>query len=116
MGEYLRQVAVSIGIAKMFRFCDLYQYTIELTMKKFLLIALLCVNSLAFAHCSNPVACELKYVDQAFNKTTLTGADLDKARAMRDEGEKLLKDGNEDDAMKLLKKTKKFLLEGKLDS
>ena len=100
----------------MFRFCDLYQYTIELTMKKSLLIALLCVNSLAFAHCSNPVACELKYVDQAFNKTTLTGADLDKARAMRDEGEKLLKDGNEDDAMKLLKKTKKFLLEGKLDS
>ena len=85
-------------------------------MKKILLISLLFANALAFAHCSNPVACELKYVDQAFTKTTLTGADLEKARAMRDEGEKMFKDGNEDDAMKLLKKTKKFLLEGKLES
>jgi hypothetical protein len=95
---------------------DLPHSIVEPTMKKLLLISLLCVNSLAFAHCSNPVACELKYVDQAFTKTTLTGAELEKARAMRDEGEKMMKDGNEDDAMKLLKKTKKFLLEGKLES
>jgi len=52
-------------------------------MKKLILSALLCINSLAFAHCSNPVACEMKYVDQAFTKTALTGEALDKARAMR---------------------------------
>ena len=85
-------------------------------MKKILLISLLCLNSLAFTHCSNAVVCEMKYVDQAFTKTALTGADLDKARAMREEGEKLYKEGNEDDAIKVLKKAKKYLLEGKLDS
>ena len=85
-------------------------------MKKLILSALLCINSLAFAHCSNPVVCEMKYVDQAFTKTALTGEALDKARAMREEGEKLYKDGNEDDAIKVLKKAKKYLLEGKLDS
>lgn len=86
------------------------------TMKKILLISLLCINSLAFAHCSNAVVCEMKYVDQAFTKTALTGEALDKARAMREEGEKLYKEGNEDDAIKVLKKAKKYLLEGKLES
>ena len=85
-------------------------------MKKILLISLLCINSVAFAHCSNAVVCEMKYVDQAFTKTALTGEALDKARAMREEGEKLYKEGNEDDAIKVLKKAKKFLLEGKLES
>ena len=71
---------------------------------------------MAFAHCANPVVCELKYVDQAFTKTALTGEALDKARVMREEGEKLFKEGNEDVAIKVLKKVKKYLLEGKLDS
>ena len=113
----MRQVVVSIEIVKIETTHPLFfTHYAELTMKKILLISLLCLHSLSFAHCSNAVACELKYVDQAFTKTTLTGADLDKARAMRDEGEKMFKEGNEDDAMKLLKKTKKFLLEGKLES
>ena len=85
-------------------------------MKRLLLIALLSMNSVAFAHCAGAVPCEMKYVDVAFLKTARTGADLDKAKAMREEGEKLYKDGNEDDAIKVLKKAKKYLLEGKLDS
>ena len=80
-------------------------------MKKLILSALLCINSLAFAHCSNPVACEMKYVDVAFLKTKRTGADIDKAKAMREEGEKLFKEGKEDEALKLLQEAKKFLLD-----
>jgi hypothetical protein len=81
-------------------------------MKSIVFVLLLWVHAVSFAHCPNPVACEIKYVDQAFQKTKLTGEDLEKAKAMRDQGEKLYKDGDEDQALKLLKETKKFLLEG----
>jgi len=52
----------------------------------------------------------MKYVDNAFGKTTLTGAELDKVKAMRDEGERLFKEGKEDEALKILKEAKKLLL------
>lgn len=82
-------------------------------MKRLLLVSLLLsLQSLAFAHCAGPVPCEMKYVDVAFLKTKRTGADVEKAKAMREEGEKLFKAGKEDEALKLLQETKKFLLEG----
>lgn len=80
-------------------------------MKRLLLIAALSFNSVAFAHCAGAVPCEMKYVDVAFLKTTRTGADLEKARAMREEGEKLFKEGKEEEALKILKEAKKFLLD-----
>jgi hypothetical protein len=80
-------------------------------MKRLLLVSLLSLNSLAFAHCAGPVPCEMKYVDVAFLKTKRTGADVEKAKAMREEGEKLFKEGKEDEALKLLQETKKFLLD-----
>jgi hypothetical protein len=80
-------------------------------MKRLLLIALLSLNSVAFAHCAGAVPCEMKYVDVAFLKTTRTGADLEKAKTMREEGEKLFKEGKEEEALKLLKEAKKFLLD-----
>ena len=78
----------------------------------FLVSVLLSVQSMAFAHCAGPVPCEMKYVDVAFLKTKRTGAEVDKAKAMREEGEKLFKEGKEEEALKLLKETKNFLLEG----
>ncbi len=82
-------------------------------MKRLFLVSLLLsVQSMAFAHCAGPVPCEMKYVDVAFLKTKRTGAEVDKAKAMREEGEKLFKEGKEEEALKLLKETKKFLLEG----
>ena len=81
-------------------------------MKSIFFALVLLFHAASFAHCPNPVACEIKYVDQAFQKTKLTGEDLEKAKAMRDQGEKLYKEGEEDEALKLLKETKKFLLEG----
>jgi hypothetical protein len=80
-------------------------------MKRLLLLVVLSMNSVAFAHCPGPVPCEMKYVDVAFLKTKRTGADLDKAKAMREEGEKLFKEGNEEEALKILKEAKKFLLD-----
>ena len=80
-------------------------------MKQLWLILVLSMHSLAFAHCPGPVPCEMKYVDNAFGKTTKTGAELEKAKAMREEGEKLFKEGKEDEALKLLQETKKFLLD-----
>jgi len=76
----------------------------------FLVSVLLSVQSMAFAHCAGPVPCEMKYVDVAFLKTKRTGAEVDKAKAMREEGEKLFKEGKEEEALKLLKETKKFFL------
>ena len=80
-------------------------------MKRLLLVSILSMKSLAFAHCAGPVPCEMKYVDVAFLKTKRTGADIEKAKAMREEGEKLFKEGKEDEALKLLQETKKFLLD-----
>ena len=79
-------------------------------MKQLWLILVLSMHSLAFAHCPGPVPCEMKYVDNAFGKTTLTGAELDKVKAMREEGERLFKEGKEDEALKILKEAKKLLL------
>jgi len=80
-------------------------------MKLFLLAFAIFTNSVAFAHCAGPVPCEMKYVDVAFLKTKRTGDDVEKAKAMREEGEKLFKAGKEDEALKLLQETKKFLLD-----
>ena len=80
-------------------------------MKQLWLILVLSMHSLAFAHCPGPVPCEMKYVDNAFGKTTKTGVELEKAKAMREEGERLFKEGKEDEALKILKEAKKFLLE-----
>ena len=77
-------------------------------MKQLWLILVLSMHSLAFAHCPGPVPCEMKYVDNAFGKTTKTGAELEKAKAMREEGERLFKEGKEDEALKILKEAKKL--------
>ena len=53
----------------------------------------------------------IKYIWRADLKNDAI-EDLEKAKAMRDQGEKLYKDGEEDQALKLLKETKKLLLEG----
>jgi len=83
----------------------------EKIMKRICLSLVLILNSLAFAHCAGPVPCEMKYVDVAFLKTKRTGEDVEKAKAMREEGERLFKAGKEDEALKLLQETKKLLLD-----
>ena len=102
-----------MGLVKMTASSFSRPFSLEEIMKRLLLVSfILSVQSVAFAHCAGPVPCEMKYVDVAFLKTKRTGADVEKAKAMREEGEKLFKEGKEDEALKLLQEAKKFLLEG----
>lgn len=75
-------------------------------MKKLLAVVLLSFAATATAHnCPN----EMKAIDAALQTTKLTGADLDKAKALRAEGEKFHKEGKHSESMKALGDAKKML-------
>jgi hypothetical protein len=60
----------------------------------------------ALAHnCPN----EMKAIDAALQTTKLSGADLDKVRTLRADGEKFHKQGKHDESMKALGEAKKLL-------
>lgn len=75
-------------------------------MKTLLAAALLSVASLASAHnCPN----EMKAIDAALQSSKLSGAELDKVKALRAEGEKAHKEGKHGESMKALGEAKKML-------
>jgi len=78
-------------------------------MKSLLAAVLLCSASLVFAHCPNVPVCEMKAIDSLLPETKLQGADLEKVRSLRTEGQKLYDEGRESDAAKLLKEARKIL-------
>lgn len=75
-------------------------------MKKLLATLLLSVAATAMAHnCPN----EMKAIDAALQTTKLAGADLDKVKALRADGEKFHKEGKHTESMKALGDAKKML-------
>ncbi len=78
-------------------------------MKSLLAALLLSTASLALAHCPNVSVCEMKAIDSLLPETKLKGADLDKVKSLRAEGQKLYDEGRESDAAKLLKEARKML-------
>ncbi len=75
-------------------------------MKKLLAIALLSIAPLGLAHnCPN----DMKAIDAAMASSKLAGADLDKVKALRADGEKFHKEGKHDASMKSLGEAKKML-------
>ncbi len=75
-------------------------------MKTFLAAVLLSAAALASAHnCPN----EMKAIDAALQTSKLSGADLDKVKALRAEGEKAHKEGKHGESMKALGEAKKML-------
>ena len=75
-------------------------------MKKFVIVLLYFVTSMAFAHnCPN----EIKAIDVKMTSTKLSDADLAKVKALRDDGEKFHKAGKHDESMKALGEAKKML-------
>ncbi len=78
-------------------------------MKSLLATLLLCSASLAFAHCPNATVCEMKAVDSMMTDTKLEGAQLEKIKTLRAEGQKLYDEGRESEALKLLKEARKML-------
>ncbi len=75
-------------------------------MKSLLAALLLCVTAAASAHnCPN----DMKAIDAAMSTTQLSGAELDKAKALRADGEKFHKSGKHAEAMKALGDAKKML-------
>jgi hypothetical protein len=75
-------------------------------MKKFAVLSLAFVASMAFAHnCPN----EMKAIDAKMTSAKLSDADLAKVKALREEGEKFHKAGKHDESMKALGEAKKML-------
>lgn len=75
-------------------------------MKKFAVLSLAFVASMAFAHnCPN----EMKAIDAKMTSAKLSDADLSKVKALREEGEKFHKAGKHDESMKALGEAKKML-------
>jgi hypothetical protein len=75
-------------------------------MKKLIFCAVVAISPLALAHnCPN----EMKAIDAALSSTKVAGADLDKVKALRAEGEKAHKEGKHSDSMKALGEAKKML-------
>ena len=75
-------------------------------MKKLLAILLMSFAATAIAHnCPN----EMKAIDAALQSTKLSGADLDKVKALRADGEKFHKEGKHAESMKALGDAKKML-------
>ena len=75
-------------------------------MKKLLALTLLCVAASASAHnCPN----EMKAIDAAMASAKLSGAELEKVKALRADGEKFHKAGKHDDSMKALGEARKLL-------
>lgn len=80
-------------------------------MKKLFIAAALLASSAAFAHCPDPVTCEMKAIDSSIAKGTVNQETLEKVKAMRDEGAKLHEAGRDQDAVKVLKEARKILKE-----
>ena len=75
-------------------------------MKKFAVVSLAFVTSVAFAHnCPN----EIKAIDAKMTSAKLSDADSAKVKVLRDEGEKFHKAGKHDESMKALGEAKKIL-------
>ena len=75
-------------------------------MKKFTVLSLAFVASMAVAHnCPN----EIKAIDAKITTAKLSDADSAKVKALRDEGEKFHKAGKHDQSMKALGEAKKIL-------
>ncbi len=75
-------------------------------MKHLLAMTLLCVAATASAHnCPN----DMKAIDAALTSTQLSGAELDKVKALRADGEKFHKAGKHNESMKALADAKKLL-------
>jgi arabinogalactan endo-1,4-beta-galactosidase len=51
----------------------------------------------------------MKAIDSLLPETKLKGADLEKVKSLRTEGQKLYDEGRENDAAKLLKEARKML-------
>ena len=75
-------------------------------MKKLIFCVFLAISPLVLAHnCPN----EMKAIDAALSSTKVAGAELDKVKALRAEGEKAHKEGKHSDSMKALGEAKKLL-------
>jgi hypothetical protein len=75
-------------------------------MKVLMTTLLLFLSSVALAHnCPN----EMKAIDAELRKTELTGANLEKVKDLRSQGEKAHTAGKHDDSMKALGEAKKML-------
>jgi hypothetical protein len=75
-------------------------------MKFLITTVFLFVSTFAIAHnCPN----EMRAIDAELRKTELTGANLEKVKSLRSQGEKAHKAGNHDESMKALGEAKKML-------
>ncbi len=75
-------------------------------MKQLAILALLVLSPIAFAHnCPN----EMKAIDAELASTKVAGTNLEKAKALRAEGEKAHKDGKHTESMRALSEAKKIL-------
>ena len=75
-------------------------------MKVLMTTLLLFLSTVASAHnCPN----EMKAIDAELASTKIAGANLEKAKALRAEGEKAHKDGKHTESMKALSEAKKIL-------
>ncbi|MFM7801677.1 MAG: hypothetical protein ACKO69_05960 [Limnohabitans sp.] len=75
-------------------------------MKHLIAVFVLASASLAMAHnCPN----EMKAIDAAMTTTKLSGAEFDKVKSLRTDGEKFHKEGKHSESMKALGEAKKKL-------
>jgi hypothetical protein len=75
-------------------------------MKFLITTVFLFVSTFAIAHnCPN----EMRAIDAELRKTELTGANLEKVKSLRSQGEKAHKAGTHDESMKALGEAKKML-------
>ncbi len=80
-------------------------------MKKLIAMTLLLGAANAFAHCPDPVTCEMKAIDASLTSATLKEEVRKKVTDLRAEGQKLADEGRERDAVKVLKEARKLLKE-----
>ncbi len=80
-------------------------------MKKLFAMMLLLGAAQAFAHCPDPVTCEMKAIDATLATSTAKAETLQKVKDLRAEGQKLADEGRERDAVKVLKEARKLLKE-----
>ncbi len=80
-------------------------------MKKLFAMMLLLGSVQAFAHCPDPVTCEMKAIDATLASSTAKPETLQKAKELRAEGRKLADEGREREAVKVLKEARKLLKE-----
>lgn len=80
-------------------------------MKKLVVTVLLLGAANAFAHCPDPVTCELKAIDATLTSATLKEETAQKVKDLRAEGVKLSEQGRDREAVKVLKEARKLLKE-----